>query len=150
MEQFKCIKLNLSVFSKDAPEFDPDELHKFSKPVITRVGQNAAFKMPFPPQEALVVNWFGDGAQIKDGGGVKIVKEPNHSRLLLRDCLRTDAGEIKIQLKNPFGAVEAMSKLIVLGKKKQRNVITKVRNTLRYKDYIFSICLPLHLQSELY
>uniref|UniRef100_A0A3Q3WI37 Uncharacterized protein n=1 Tax=Mola mola TaxID=94237 RepID=A0A3Q3WI37_MOLML len=98
----------------DVPEFDPDELHKFSKPVITRVGQNAAFKMPFPPQEALVVNWFSDGAQIKDGGGVKIVKEPNHSRLLLRDCLRTDAGEIKIQLKNPFGAVEAMSKLIVL------------------------------------
>ncbi|XP_068449671.1 immunoglobulin-like and fibronectin type III domain-containing protein 1 [Clinocottus analis] len=96
------------------PEFDPDDLHKFSKPVIIRVGQNAAFKMPFPPQESLVVSWFKDGTEIKDGGGVKIVREPNHSRLLLKDCLRTDAGEIKIQLKNPFGAVEATSKLIVL------------------------------------
>ncbi|XP_070759355.1 immunoglobulin-like and fibronectin type III domain-containing protein 1 [Enoplosus armatus] len=98
----------------DVPEFDPDDLHKFSKPVIVRVGQNAAFKMPFPPQESLVVSWFKDGTEIKDGGGVKIVREPNHSRLLLRDCLRTDAGEIKIQLKNPFGAVEASSQLIVL------------------------------------
>ncbi|XP_069004883.1 immunoglobulin-like and fibronectin type III domain-containing protein 1 [Embiotoca jacksoni] len=98
----------------DVPEFDPDDLHKFSKPVIVRVGQNAAFKMPFPPQESLVVSWFKDGMEIKDGGGVKIVREPNHSRLLLRDCLRTDAGEIKIQLKNPFGAVEATSRLIVL------------------------------------
>ncbi|XP_029989165.1 immunoglobulin-like and fibronectin type III domain-containing protein 1 isoform X1 [Sphaeramia orbicularis] len=98
----------------DVPEFDPDDLHKFSKPVIVRVGQNAAFKMPFAPQESLVVSWFKDGTEIKDGGGVKIVKEPNHSRLLFRDCLRTDAGEIKIQLKNPFGAVEATSKLIVL------------------------------------
>ncbi|XP_070850094.1 immunoglobulin-like and fibronectin type III domain-containing protein 1 [Chaetodon trifascialis] len=98
----------------DVPEFDPDDLHKFSKPVIIRVGQNAAFKMPFPPQESLLVSWFKDGTEIKDGGGVKIVREPNHSRLLLRDCLRTDTGEIKIQLKNPFGAVEATSQLIVL------------------------------------
>nr|XP_019952106.1 PREDICTED: immunoglobulin-like and fibronectin type III domain-containing protein 1 [Paralichthys olivaceus] len=98
----------------DVPEFDPDDLHKFSKPVIIRVGQNAAFKMPFIPQESLVVSWFKDGTEIKDGGGVKILKEPNHSRLLLRDCLRTDAGEIKIQLKNPFGVVEATSQLIVL------------------------------------
>ncbi|XP_029946944.1 immunoglobulin-like and fibronectin type III domain-containing protein 1 [Salarias fasciatus] len=96
------------------PEFDPDDLHKFSKPVVVRVGQNAAFKMPFTPQESLVVSWFRNGTEIKDGGGVKIVREPNHSRLLFRDCLRTDAGEIKIQLKNPFGAVEATSQLIVL------------------------------------
>ncbi|KAG7226776.1 hypothetical protein INR49_014125 [Caranx melampygus] len=98
----------------DVPEFDPDDLHKFSKPVVVRVGQNAAFKMPFPPQESMTVSWFKDGTEIKDGGGVKIVREPNHSRLLLRDCLRTDTGEIKIQLKNPFGAVEATSQLIVL------------------------------------
>ncbi|XP_071351211.1 immunoglobulin-like and fibronectin type III domain-containing protein 1 isoform X2 [Trachinotus anak] len=98
----------------DVPEFDPDDLHKFSKPVIVRVGQNAAFKMPFAPQESLVVSWFKDSTEIKDGGGIKIVREPNHSRLLLRDCLRTDTGEIKIQLKNPFGAVEATSQLIVL------------------------------------
>lgn len=147
MERFKCNKLNSSVFSKDVPEFDPDELHKFSKPVITRVGQNAAFKMPFPTQESLVVNWFSDGTQIKDGGGVKIAKESNHSRLVLRDCLRTDAGEIKIQLKNPFGAVEAMSKLIVLGKEKQRNVIMKVKNTLRYKRITFLVFVYLYIYS---
>lgn len=112
---FQCIKLNYTLCFIDVPEFDPDDLHKFSKPVIVRVGQNAAFKMPFAPQESLTISWFKDGTEVKDGGGVKIMKEPNHSRLLLRDCLRTDTGEIKIQLKNPFGAVEATSQLIVLG-----------------------------------
>lgn len=119
-QQALCITLNYTLCYIGVPEFDPDDLHKFSKPVIIRVGQNAAFKMPFPPQESLVVSWFKDGNEIKDGGGAKIVREPNHSRLLLRDCLRTDAGEIKIQLKNPFGTVEATSRLIVLGTNKEK------------------------------
>ncbi|XP_061582850.1 immunoglobulin-like and fibronectin type III domain-containing protein 1 isoform X2 [Cololabis saira] len=98
----------------DVPQLSEDDLHAFSRPVIVRVGQNAAFKLPFPPQDSLTISWFKDGMELNDGGGVKIVREPNHSRLLLRDCLRTDAGEIKITLKNPFGAVEASSRLIVL------------------------------------
>ncbi|XP_061642016.1 immunoglobulin-like and fibronectin type III domain-containing protein 1 isoform X2 [Phyllopteryx taeniolatus] len=98
----------------DVPEFDPDDLHKFCKPLTVRVGQNATFKMPFAPQEALIVNWSKNGTDVKDGGGVKIVREPNHSRLLFRDCLRGDAGEITIQLKTPFGAAEATSQLFVL------------------------------------
>lgn len=97
------------------PEFDPEDLHKFSKPVIIRVGQNATFKMIFPTQESMVVSWFREGTEIKDGGGLKIVREPNHSRLLFRDCLRSDAGEIRIQIKNPFGVAAATSHLIVLG-----------------------------------
>lgn len=99
------------------PEFDPDDLHKFSKPVIVKVGQNGSFKMPYVPQENLEIKWFKDGAELNDGGGVKIQKEPNHSRLLMKDCIRSDSGEIKIQLKNPFGVIEATSRLIVLGKR---------------------------------
>ncbi|XP_077459140.1 immunoglobulin-like and fibronectin type III domain-containing protein 1 [Stigmatopora argus] len=98
----------------DAPEFDPDDLEKFSKPLTVRVGQNANFKMPFAPQEALKVNWSKNGTEVRDGGGVKIVREPNHSRLLFKDCLRPDAGEIQIQLKTPFGTAEATSQLFVL------------------------------------
>lgn len=93
--------------------------------MVVRVGQNAAFKMPFPPQESLVVSWFKNDTEINDGAGVKIVREPNHSRLLLRDCLRTDMGKVKIQLKTPFGAVEATTQLIVLGTIKQTNKQTK-------------------------
>lgn len=51
-----------------------------------------------------------------DGGGVRVVKEPNHSRLVIKDCLRSDSGEIKIQLKNLFGTVTALSRLTVLSK----------------------------------
>ena len=101
----------------DIPEFDPDDLHKFSKPVIVRVGQTGTFKMPFPPQDSLEVTWFKDGSELKDGGGVMMKTESNHSKLQFRDCLRSDTGEVKIQLKNPFGSVEATSQLIVVGMK---------------------------------
>ncbi|XP_066520129.1 immunoglobulin-like and fibronectin type III domain-containing protein 1 [Hoplias malabaricus] len=100
----------------DVPEFDPDELYKFSKPVTVKVGQTASFKLMFPPQDSLEIKWFKDVHELTDCGGVKVVKEINHSRLQIKDCLESDAGEIKIQLKNLFGTVEALSRLIVLGK----------------------------------
>lgn len=100
----------------DAPEFDRDELHKFSKPVVVKAGQTASFKMTFPPQGSLEIKWFKEGSELLDGGGVKVVKEPNHSRLQIKDCLLSDAGEIKIQLKSLSGTAEALSRLIVLGK----------------------------------
>ncbi|KAL7891625.1 hypothetical protein AOLI_G00011010 [Acnodon oligacanthus] len=109
-------KTSATVTVGDAPEFDPDELHNFSKPVVVKAGQTASFKMMFPPQDSLEIKWFKDAYELKDGGGVKVVKELNHSRLQIKDCLESDAGEIRIQLKNLFGTVEAVSRLIVLGK----------------------------------
>lgn len=94
--------------------------------MIVKVGQNASFKMPFSPQENIEIKWFKDGAELSDGGGVKIQKEPNHSRLLMKECIRTDAGEIKIQLKTPFGVVEATSRLIVLGEKHNKWISGKI------------------------
>lgn len=105
-----------SINVSDVPQFDSDELHKFSKPVVVKAGQNATFKMTFPPQDSLEIKWFKDGSKLMDGGGVKVVKETNNSRLQIKDCLQSDAGEIKIQLKNLSGTAEAISRLIVLGK----------------------------------
>lgn len=56
-----------------------------------------------------------DGSELSDGGSIKIAKDLNHTRLQIKDCLRSDSGEIKIQLKNPFGTAEAFSRLVVLG-----------------------------------
>ncbi|XP_073708683.1 immunoglobulin-like and fibronectin type III domain-containing protein 1 [Garra rufa] len=109
-------KTEATVRVGDLPEFDPDALQKFSNPVIVKAGQSASFKMPFPPQASLDIKWFKDGSELHDGGSVKVVKESNHSRLQIKDCLRTDTGQIKIQLKNPFGSIEALSSLIVLDK----------------------------------
>uniref|UniRef100_A0A8B9JAH4 Immunoglobulin like and fibronectin type III domain containing 1, tandem duplicate 4 n=1 Tax=Astyanax mexicanus TaxID=7994 RepID=A0A8B9JAH4_ASTMX len=100
----------------DAPEFDADDLKKFSNPVIIKEGQTASFKMSFSPQPSLEIRWFKAVSELLDGGGVKVVKEPNHSRLVMKDCLRSDSGEIKIQLRNKFGTVTAVSTLIVLSK----------------------------------
>lgn len=103
------------MFLPDLPEFDPDALQKFSNPVIVKAGQNASFKMSFPPQASLEIKWYNKCSELHDGGSVKMLKESNHSRLQIKDCLRTDTGEIKIELKNPFGSIEAVSSLIVLG-----------------------------------
>ncbi|XP_048054895.1 immunoglobulin-like and fibronectin type III domain-containing protein 1 isoform X2 [Megalobrama amblycephala] len=100
----------------DLPEFDQDALRKFSNTVIVKAGQSASFKMSFPPQASLEIKWFKKGSELLDGGSVKVVKESNHSRLQMKDCLRSDTGQIKIQLKNPFGSIEALSSLIVLDK----------------------------------
>lgn len=97
------------------PEFDSDSLLKFAKPVIVKAGQTASFKIQFTPQDNLEVKWFKGAKALTDGGGVKIQREPNHSRLVMKDCIRSDTGKIKIQLKTPFGVVEATSQLIVLG-----------------------------------
>lgn len=107
--------LKTSLNITDRPKFNPDDLHKFSKNVVVKVGQTASFKMPFPPQDSSEINWFKDGKEFFDGGRIKVVKELNQSRLQIKDCLRSDSGEIKIQLKNPFGTVEAFSRLIVIG-----------------------------------
>lgn len=134
----------------DVPEFDPEDLHKFSKPVIVRVGQNANFKMPFPPQDSLTVSWCKDGNELKDGGGVKIVKEPNHSRLLLRDCLRTDAGEIKIKLVTPFGVAEATTQLIVLGMQTQRSIMRPYPHGDGTRIFYKKFSLNVELSREIY
>ncbi|KAI7808166.1 putative immunoglobulin-like and fibronectin type III domain-containing protein 1, partial [Triplophysa rosa] len=100
----------------DLTEFDPDAWQKFSNPVMVKAGQSASFKMSFTPQASLEIKWFNKGSELHDGGSVKVLKESNHSRLQMKDCLRSDTGEIKIQLKNPFGSIEAVSSLIVLDK----------------------------------
>lgn len=99
----------------DLPKFDPDDLHKFSKNVVVKVGQTASFKMPLPPQDPTEISWFKDGIELFDGGSIKVVKELTQSRLQIKDCLRSDSGEIKIRLKNPFGTAEAFSRLTVVG-----------------------------------
>lgn len=118
-----------------APKFDRDELHKFSKPVVVKTGQTATFKMVFPPQDSLEIKWFKDGSELMDGGGVKLTKEPNYSRLQIKDCLQSDAGEIKIQLKNLSGTAEALSSLIVLGK---ANYLNKY-NMIFFFLYIYKL-----------
>lgn len=117
MKNIKLVsELVFSMNVSDAPEFDCNELHKFSKHVVVKAGQNATFKIMFPPQDSLEIKWFKEGSALMDGGGVKVVKEPNNSCLQIKDCLQSDAGEIKIQLKNLSGTVEALTRLIVLGK----------------------------------
>lgn len=124
----------LSVFS-DLPEIDPDALKKFSNPVIVKAGQSASFKMPFTPQDSLEVKWFNKGSELLDGGSVKVLKESTHSRLQIKDCLRSDTGEIKIELKNPFGSIEAVSSLIVLGRSFLHYQTAHIPHTTLVKAY---------------
>lgn len=99
----------------DPPKINPDDLADFCKPVIIKVGQNAAFKLNFVGREPLKVHWYNEGEELSEESHVNIEKSTSHSRLLLSKCQRKDTGEIKIKIKNECGTIEALSRLIVLG-----------------------------------
>ncbi|XP_051563268.1 immunoglobulin-like and fibronectin type III domain-containing protein 1 [Myxocyprinus asiaticus] len=101
---------------EDPPRLNPDDLAKFSEPVIIKVGQNAIFKLDFVGREPMKVQWYNEGEELLEDNHVKIERVSSHSRLLLVKCQRKNSGEIKLKLKNEFGTIEALSRLIVLGK----------------------------------
>uniref|UniRef100_A0A3B4DPS6 Immunoglobulin like and fibronectin type III domain containing 1, tandem duplicate 3 n=1 Tax=Pygocentrus nattereri TaxID=42514 RepID=A0A3B4DPS6_PYGNA len=101
---------------EDPPRMDPDDLAKFSEPVIIKVGQNASFKLSFVGQEPIKVQWYSEGEELLNDTNIKIEKSSSDSSLRLTKCQRKNTGEIKLKLKNEFGTIEAFSKLIVLDK----------------------------------
>ncbi|XP_051567599.1 immunoglobulin-like and fibronectin type III domain-containing protein 1 [Myxocyprinus asiaticus] len=101
---------------EDPPRLNPDDLAKFSEPVIIKVGQNAIFKLDFVGRDPMKVQWYNEGEELLEDNHVKIERSSSHSRLLLMKCQRKDSGEIKLKLKNEFGTIEALSRLIVLDK----------------------------------
>lgn len=104
-----------TVYVTDPPRINPDDLAKFSEPVIIKVGQNASFKLSFVGQEPIKVQWYHEGEELLNDTNIKIEKSSSESSLLLTKCQRKSTGEIKLKLKNEFGTIEALSKLIVLG-----------------------------------
>ncbi|KAK7155702.1 hypothetical protein R3I93_010373 [Phoxinus phoxinus] len=101
---------------EDPPRMNQDDLAKFSEPVIIRVGQNATFKLEFVGREPMKVQWYSEGEEMIEDNHTRIEKSASHSRLLLVKCQRKDSGEVKLKLKNEYGTIEALSRLIVLDK----------------------------------
>ncbi|XP_052454802.1 immunoglobulin-like and fibronectin type III domain-containing protein 1 [Carassius gibelio] len=101
---------------EDPPRMNQDDLAKFSEPVLIKVGQKATFKMDFVGREPIKVQWYNEGEEMLEDNHIKIEKSGSHSCLLLVKCQRKDSGEIKLKLKNEFGTIEALSRLIVLDK----------------------------------
>uniref|UniRef100_A0A672R904 Immunoglobulin-like and fibronectin type III domain-containing protein 1 n=1 Tax=Sinocyclocheilus grahami TaxID=75366 RepID=A0A672R904_SINGR len=109
-------KTDAMLVVEDPPRMNQDDLAKFSEPVIIKVGQNATFKMDFVGREPMKVQWYNEGEEMLEDNHIRIEKSDSHSRLLLVKCQRKDSGEIKLKLKNEFGTIEALSRLIVLDK----------------------------------
>ena len=105
----------------DPPRINLDDLAKFSEPVIIRMGQNATFKLPFTGREPMKIQWYNEGEELLEDSNIKIEKSSYQSRLLLSKCPRKSSGEIKIKIKNESGTIEALSRLIVLGKQRTFN-----------------------------
>ncbi|KAJ8395358.1 hypothetical protein AAFF_G00033430 [Aldrovandia affinis] len=101
---------------EDPPRFDLEALGEFSKPVIVRAGEKATFKMPFVGRDPMKVQWYKEDEELLNDTHVKLETTLQHSRLLLSKCQRKDTGEVKIKIKNEFGTIEALSRLIVLDK----------------------------------
>uniref|UniRef100_W5LBA3 Immunoglobulin like and fibronectin type III domain containing 1, tandem duplicate 3 n=1 Tax=Astyanax mexicanus TaxID=7994 RepID=W5LBA3_ASTMX len=103
-----------AMLTVEPPRMDPDDLAKFSEPVIIKVGQNASFKLSFVGREPIKVQWFSEGEELLNDTNIKIEKSSIESSLRLTKCQRKNTGEIKLKLKNEFGTIEAVSQLIVL------------------------------------
>ncbi|XP_035980505.1 immunoglobulin-like and fibronectin type III domain-containing protein 1 isoform X2 [Fundulus heteroclitus] len=101
---------------QDPPRIDPDALGKFTNPVIVRVGENAEWKLPYTGGAPMNIQWYKNDDELLPAINVKIDKSDNESQLRLTKCQRKDTGEVKIKIKNEFGVIEAVSKLIVLDK----------------------------------
>merc|ERR1719357_168417 len=99
---------------EDPPRINPDDLAKFSEPVIIKVGQNAIFKLDFVGREPMKIQWYNEGDELEEEKLVKIEKSSTSSQLALIKCPRKITGEIKIKIKNECGTIEALSSLIVL------------------------------------
>uniref|UniRef100_UPI0037E99726 immunoglobulin-like and fibronectin type III domain-containing protein 1 n=1 Tax=Semicossyphus pulcher TaxID=241346 RepID=UPI0037E99726 len=101
---------------QDPPTFDAEALGEFTKPVIIKAGENAEWKLPFSGGAPMNIQWFKDDDELLPGLNVKIETSATQSHLRLSKCQRKDSGEIRIKIKNEFGTLEAVSKLIVLDK----------------------------------
>lgn len=105
----------LSSSSTDPPKIDEAAFGEFRKPIIIKAGENAKWKLPFSGGGPMNIQWFKDDDELLPGLNVKIETSDTESRLNLTKCQRKDCGEVKIKIKNEFGTIEAISKLIVLG-----------------------------------
>ncbi|MED6236056.1 hypothetical protein ATANTOWER_003834 [Ataeniobius toweri] len=101
---------------QDPPRLDPDALGEFTNPVIVRVGENAKWKLPFSGGAPMNIQWYKNDDELLPAVNVKIDTSDTESQLRLIKCQRKDTGEVKIKIKNEFGIIEAVSRLIVLDK----------------------------------
>lgn len=100
----------------DPPKLDSDALGKFTDPVIVKAGENAEWKLPFSGGAPMNIQWYKNDHELLPATTVKIQTSDTNSQLRLTKCQRKDSGDVKIKIKNEFGTIEAISKLIVLGR----------------------------------
>uniref|UniRef100_A0A3P8WIH2 Immunoglobulin like and fibronectin type III domain containing 1, tandem duplicate 2 n=1 Tax=Cynoglossus semilaevis TaxID=244447 RepID=A0A3P8WIH2_CYNSE len=101
---------------QDPPKIDQDALGEFTKPVTVKAGETAEWKLPFSGGVPMNVQWHKDDDELVPAFNVKIETSANESQLRLTKCQRKDSGDVKIKMKNEFGTMEAISKLIVVDK----------------------------------
>lgn len=70
----------------------------------------------------MTVQWYKDDEELLPGLTVRMETSCNDSQLRLTKCQRKDGGEVKLKLKNTFSTIEAISKLIVIGKSADCNL----------------------------
>ncbi|XP_071223273.1 immunoglobulin-like and fibronectin type III domain-containing protein 1 [Salvelinus alpinus] len=97
------------------PTFNMDSLREFSKPVIVRACETAEWKLAFSGGDPMKIKWIKEDEELLEGPNVKIEQTDIKAGLCITDCQRRNCGEVKINIKNDFGTLEATSRLIVLG-----------------------------------
>eukprot|EP00063_Salmo_salar_P014441 XP_013989276.1 PREDICTED: immunoglobulin-like and fibronectin type III domain-containing protein 1 isoform X5 [Salmo salar] len=105
-----------SLTVQNPPTFNMDSLREFSKPVIVRACETAEWKLAFSGGDPMKIKWIKEDEELLEGLNVKIEQTDIKAGLCLTDCQRKNCGEVKINIKNDYGTLEATSRLIVLDK----------------------------------
>ncbi|XP_052384591.1 immunoglobulin-like and fibronectin type III domain-containing protein 1 [Oncorhynchus keta] len=105
-----------SLTVQNPPTFNMDSLREFSKPVIVRACETAEWKLAFSGGDPMKIKWIKEDEELLEGLNVKIEQTDIKASLCITDCQRRNCGEVKINIKNDYGTLEATSRLIVLDK----------------------------------
>ncbi|KAK2861783.1 hypothetical protein Q5P01_001316 [Channa striata] len=109
-------KTEATLIVEDPPRFETEDLEAFKTPVTVKKGHKTTFKLSYSGKEPIKVQWFLEGEELSDEANIRIELLEGYSRLNLIKLQRKDSGEVKIKLKNEFGAVEAVTQLTVTDK----------------------------------
>ena len=80
-----------------------------------RAGKSDAIEMPFIAWPQPKIEWSFKGKDLPDTKRFRVSTTDNFTSITLSKVIRSDAGDYKLALENPYGRVEGTIKLQVLG-----------------------------------
>ena len=111
--------------------------HGFKDKLILHAGSSTVIEVPFTASPKPTVKWTYNGGKMPDSRRFKEETISAMTALTITKCVKSDAGDYKLSLENPFGSCVFTLKIIVLGKSDKgslfAHVLTNIMNCILHK-----------------